>query len=155
MQATGAGLVSQLAPLYSALVRSGGEHEEWRALTATQRLVVFELVEAGPLRLGALAERVGATDPTTSRAVDGLVSAGLVERRADPGDRRAVLHEVTPRGKARAEQRRKEVAAVLERALAGFLPAEAGRLVELLTKLNEELAAAGPLPRATGLLATR
>ena len=156
MQATGEGLVSQLAPLFSALVRSGGDHQDWRALTATQRLVLFELVEAGPLRLGALAERVGATDPTTSRAVDGLVAAGLVERRADPDDRRAVLHDATPTGRARAEQRRAEVAAVLDRALAGLFPDEAQRLVELLQRLNEELDAAGAPPlRATGLLATR
>ena len=156
MQAPGAALVSQLTPLFAALVRAGSDHEDWRTLTSTQRLLLFELTEAGPLRLGALAERVGATDPTTSRAVDGLVSAGLVERHSDPDDRRAVLHEVTSRGKARADQRREEIAAVLERALGGFLPAESQRLVELLEKLNEELAVGGMPPFGSpGLLATR
>ena len=156
LQAPGADLVSQLAPLFAALVRAGSDHEDWRTLTSTQRLLLFELAEAGPLRLGALAERVGATDPTTSRAVDGLVAAELVERRPDPADRRAVLHQVTPRGKARTEQRREELAAVLERALRGFLPAESQRLVELLEKLNEELAVGGiAARRAPGLLATR
>ena len=108
-------------------------------LTSTQRLLLFELVDAGPLRLGPLAERVGATDPTTSRAVDGLVDAGLVVRRPDPVDRRAVLHEVTARGRALSRARRAEVEAVLDKAVARFTPVERRRLVDLLARLNEEL----------------
>ena len=140
-------------PLFAALLRAGSAEAGWRSLTSTQRLLVAELVDSGPLRLGALAERVGATDPTTSRAVDGLVAAGLVERRSDPGDRRAVLHEATPRGRARIEARRREVAAVLDEALSRFAPAERGRLAELLAKLNGELQgtpAAVPALRAAG-----
>jgi len=96
--------------------------------------------------LGRIGQRISGAE---------VVAAGLVDRRPDPDDRRAILHEVTPRGKARAEQRRKEVAAVLDRALVGFLPAESHRLVELLTKLNQELDGGGLLTRpAPGLLAT-
>ena len=140
-------------PLFTALLRAGSAEADWRSLTSTQRLLVAELVDSGPLRLGALAERVGATDPTTSRAVDGLVAAGLVERRSDPGDRRAVLHEATALGRERVEARRGEVAAVLEEALSRFAPTERRRLVELLTKLNAELHGAQaetPALRAAG-----
>ena len=150
----GAALSGQLAPLFSALVRAGGGSPDWRTLTSTQRLLLFELVESGPLRLGPLAERVGATDPTTSRAVDGLVDAGLVVRRADPADRRAVLHEATARGGIVTGERRAEVEAVLDRALASFTPAERRRLVGLLARLNEELHAGAP-PRNPALLAAR
>ena len=150
---SGARIAAELMPLFAALLRAGSAEADWRSLTSTQRLLVAELVDSGPLRLGALAERVGATDPTTSRAVDGLVAAGLVERRSDPGDRRAVLHEATPRGRARIEARRREVAAVLDEALSRFAPAERRRLAELLAKLNGELhgtPAAVPALRAAG-----
>jgi DNA-binding MarR family transcriptional regulator len=108
-------------------------------LTSTQRLILVELADSGPLRLGALAERAGATDPTTSRAVDGLVAAGLVERRADPADRRAVLHEATGRGHALARKRRREAAVALDRALDAFSQAERRQLLRLVAKLNSEL----------------
>jgi DNA-binding MarR family transcriptional regulator len=150
----GAALARQLAPLFSALVRAGGDSPEWRTLTSTQRLLLFELVESGPLRLGPLAERVGATDPTTSRAVDGLVDAGLVVRRPDPADRRAVLHEATARGAIVTGERRAEVEAVLDGALASFTTAERRRLVGLLARLNEELDAGTPVQHPA-LLAAR
>lgn len=150
----GAALSGQLAPLFSALVRSGGNSPAWRTLTSTQRMLLFELVESGPLRLGPLAERVGATDPTTSRAVDGLVEAELVVRRPDPADRRAVLHEATARGGIVAGERRAEVEAVLERALAPFTSAERRRLIGLLARLNEELHAGMPVQHPA-LLAAR
>ena len=138
-KADGAALAGELTLLFSALVRSGGNSPEWRTLTSTQRLILVELADSGPLRLGALAERAGATDPTTSRAVDGLVAAGLVERRADPADRRAVLHEATGRGHALARKRRREAAVALDRALDAFSQAERRQLLRLVAKLNSEL----------------
>ena len=72
------------------------------------------------MRLGALAERIGAADPTVSRAIDGPRRCrGIVQRRADPGDRRAVLHLATAKGEAWVTRRRGEVAAALDEALAG------------------------------------
>jgi len=151
--ADGAALARELTPLFSALLRAGGTSAEWRALTSTQRLILFELHDSGPLRLGALADRAGATDPTTSRAVDGLVAAKLVARRADPSDRRAVLHEATRLGRALAEARRTEIVAILDRALDGFAESERAKLVVLLARLNAELRDFGPRPAE--LLASR
>jgi DNA-binding MarR family transcriptional regulator len=142
----GTALAGELTPLFSALLRTGGTSAGWRALTSTQRLILFELHDSGPLRLGALAERAGATDPTTSRAVDGLVAAGLVARRPDPSDRRAVLHEATRRGRVLAEARRTEIVAILDRALGGFGESERATLVALLARLNAELRDFGPRP---------
>jgi DNA-binding MarR family transcriptional regulator len=144
--ADGAALAAELTPLFSALLRAGGTSADWRALTSTQRLILFELHDSGPLRLGALAERAGATNPTTSRAVDGLVAARLVARRSDPGDRRAVLHEATRHGQALAEARRTEIVAILDRALGGFGESERAKLVALLARLNAELRDFGPRP---------
>ena len=47
------------------------------------------LAAAGPLRLGALGQRLGVQASTLTRNVDRLVQAGLVRRESDPDDARA------------------------------------------------------------------
>lgn len=55
------------------------------------RLAALAVLETeGPMRIGALAERVGISAPTTSRLVDCLAERGLIERTPDPHDHRAV-----------------------------------------------------------------
>jgi DNA-binding MarR family transcriptional regulator len=130
--------VCQLEVLFSALARTGTALTDG-ALTTTQRLALIELVDSGPLRLGALAERIGAADPTVSRAMDGLVDAGIVERQPDPHDRRAVLHLATAKGRAWVERRRGEVSAALDEALDGLTAADRVRLLRLVSRLNDEL----------------
>jgi DNA-binding MarR family transcriptional regulator len=49
--------------------------------------------------LSAVAEHLGATLPTASRIVGGLVDKGLVARQDCRWDRRQVLLELTPRGR--------------------------------------------------------
>jgi MarR family transcriptional regulator, transcriptional regulator for hemolysin len=132
-------LADKLGSLFGLLLRVSG-HDDI-SLTATQRSVLSELFEAGPLRIGALAELIGAHDPTVSRAVDGLVAAGLVDRRPDPDDRRAVLVTPTAAGRDRIEQRRRATALELERALAGLSVADRRRLLALVERLVAELQA--------------
>jgi DNA-binding MarR family transcriptional regulator len=154
MQQTG-DLVEQLEQLFSLLARTDAGAAGWPALTSTQRVVLIELVSAGPLRLGALAARIGASDPTASRAVAGLVSSGIVERSPDPEDGRAVLLAATVDGRNWVERRRTEVAAALADALA-CMPADSEpQLVALLRSLNDELRSAGTEPRSAALLASR
>lgn len=131
----GSALVAQLGPLFATLTRVGKPS----ALTSTQRLLLAELVDSGPTRLGALADAIGATGPTTSRAVDGLVAAHLVERLSDPDDRRAVIHRATPKGKAWIRRRRSELAAALDQALDDFGAAEREQLLALVVRLNTGL----------------
>ncbi len=138
MSGDGAALVSELELLFSSLARTGTGLADG-ALTTTQRLALIELVDSGPLRLGALAERIDATDPTVSRAVDGLVEAGIVERQADPHDRRAVLHLATAQGQAWVGRRRGEVATALDQALEHLTPADRARLFDLVSSLNDQL----------------
>lgn len=53
----------------------------------------------GPLRLGDLAERLHLEKSTMSRVVDALLRKGLVDRRTQEEDRRAVHIEATSRGR--------------------------------------------------------
>src|SRR4051794_31645003 len=52
----------------------------------------------GPLTPSELAERERVQRPTITRVVAKLEEAGLVERTADPVDRRSALIAVTPEG---------------------------------------------------------
>jgi DNA-binding MarR family transcriptional regulator len=52
----------------------------------------------GTMRLSELSEHLHIAPRSTTEVADGLESRGLIERRPDPGDRRATLVEVTERG---------------------------------------------------------
>ncbi len=58
------------------------------------------LTRTGPGRLGDLAGREGVAAPTMTRIVAVLEEAGLVQRRPDPADGRAVVVEATRAGTA-------------------------------------------------------
>lgn len=55
---------------------------------------------AGSIRQTLLAERIGVEAMTVSTSLDRLEAQGLVERSADPSDRRAKLVRVTQAGEA-------------------------------------------------------
>ena len=145
-------LQREIASLFGHITRTDRAVADETPLTATQRLALAALFDGGPVRLHELAARIGATPPTASRAVDALVTAGLVERVADPRDRRALQIDVTPRGRRRVERRRAEVARTLEPALDRMRRTDRERLVTLIRRLNAELAS--PLAEA-GRRATR
>lgn len=63
------------------------------------RVRVINLISEGPLRMGALADRLGVTGRTATLIVDDLVAEGLVERLPDPVDRRAMRVVLAPRGR--------------------------------------------------------
>jgi DNA-binding MarR family transcriptional regulator len=54
-------------------------------------------MEPAPLSTGEIAGLTGLTPGSATRLVDRLAKAGLVERRADPADRRRALVALAPR----------------------------------------------------------
>ena len=64
----------------------------------TQCYALETIVEHGPLRLRALAERLFLDKSTTSRVVSTLVRKGYVEQRADAKDGRATTLSATRQG---------------------------------------------------------
>jgi MarR family transcriptional regulator, 2-MHQ and catechol-resistance regulon repressor len=67
-------------------------------VSVTQCYALETLVQQGPMRLGALAERLFLDKSTTSRVVAALVRKGYVEQRADARDRRAMSLQATRQG---------------------------------------------------------
>jgi DNA-binding MarR family transcriptional regulator len=67
-------------------------------------LLELNAAEGRRLRMSELGERAVLSRTRVSRIVDDLVAAGLVERRANPDDRRSSFAQLTEKG--RAELRR-------------------------------------------------
>jgi MarR family transcriptional regulator, 2-MHQ and catechol-resistance regulon repressor len=68
-------------------------------ISVTQCYALEALVEHGPLRLGALAERMHLDKSTTSRVVQALVRKRYVENAAEPGNGRARAIGITRAGR--------------------------------------------------------
>jgi DNA-binding MarR family transcriptional regulator len=101
------------------------------SLTAVSTLSALE--RRGPQRISEMAALQGVAQPSMTVLVGSLEQTGLVTRRPDPSDGRAVLVSLTPQG---------------EEFLAGRRRAGADRLSELVGKLSaaeaDALAAAVP-----------
>ena len=77
-----------------------GQASAWAGLDLTMPQVktLFLLAE-GPMRMRGIAKRLGVEMPSATTMIDRLAAKGLVERRQDPADRRAVVCTVTPTGR--------------------------------------------------------
>ena len=135
---TGA-ILEQLGRLIRGLTRLTGGADDGPAMTATQRIALVELSEAAPLRLNDLADRMGTSAPTASRAVDALDDLGLVARAIDPTDRRAVSIELTPAGRALVDDRKARSADAFEHAAASLSPDERTTLLDLLERMADAI----------------
>ena len=98
-------ILDQLGRLLRRLTRLTGGADDGPAMTASQRIALVELHEDGPLRLVELADRMGTSTPTASRAVDALEHLGLAKRAPSPADRRALSIELTEAGRSLIAER--------------------------------------------------
>jgi DNA-binding MarR family transcriptional regulator len=130
-------ILEALSLVTREVARASGGPDEGPPMTSTQRLALFETATGGPLRLSDLAQRMGITAPTASRAVDGLVELGLLERVPDPGDRRAVQIDVTKPGRKIIEERKARAAAALKPAVEALPAQDRARLATLLAQLAD------------------
>jgi DNA-binding MarR family transcriptional regulator len=67
-------------------------------VSVTQCYALETLVQQGPMRLGALAERLFLDKSTTSRVIGALVRKGYVEQKVDASDQRATSLMATRQG---------------------------------------------------------
>jgi DNA-binding MarR family transcriptional regulator len=88
-------------------------------VTSPQLRVLVLISSRGPQNPGAVATHLGVHPSNATRICDRLVSAGLIARQDDPGDRRSVALSLTPAGASLVntvlEHRRSAVAAVMGR----------------------------------------
>ncbi len=79
-------------------------------LSASHLAALATLERHGPMSLGELAAREKVAPPSMTRVVTRLSTSGLVDRQSKPGDRRQVLVEISPDGRAllAADRRRRD-----------------------------------------------
>jgi DNA-binding MarR family transcriptional regulator len=125
-------LVVQAARLVRAIRRRVGDPAGIRILAL--------LDDLGPIGVTALADADRSSQPTISGAVRQLVEEGWVAKNPDPLDARRSVVELTPAGRARlAEARRDNGAAVAERlARTGHSVTDVARAVAVLRDILSE-----------------
>jgi DNA-binding MarR family transcriptional regulator len=131
------------------LLRSLAAVDRQAGLTPARLSALSVIVFAGPRQLGELASAEGVAGPTMTRIVDGLVAAGLAERRPDPGDGRAAVIAATPAGedlmRAAADRRISAIASAIAELPAADrrrLTASAGLLDRLAESVRDRSRAA-------------
>ena len=91
----------------------------------------------GPMRLSELSEHLRIAPRSTTEVVDALESRGLVERRPDPGDRRATLAGLTSHGASVLDAIRAARGTEAERVFGRLSQAERAQLARILRKLRD------------------
>ncbi len=115
---------------------SGLSRPQWRVLTMLRR-------HEG-INQGGLAELVEVEPITLCRMVDRLQEAGLVERRADPADRRAWRLHLTDKARALLEEMRPMAFSLFDDAMTGLDPAERSDLFRMLERIRTNLSRRAP-----------
>jgi DNA-binding MarR family transcriptional regulator len=106
-----ASLIATVAPVMRHLVAHARRRGAWSTLTYQQYNVLRMIDTLGPQSQGEVARRLLVTAPVVTRLASALVDAGLVERQADPKDKRAVILALTPTGRRRARAMRRDLLA--------------------------------------------
>ena len=143
---------------YASLVRTGqallGEIERsiWRTAgiphpAATALAVIDGAGE--PLTPSQVSDRVLVASATMTATLDLLERRGWIRRIPNPADRRSVLIEITPDGRATADQLLPGIRAVEKSILSALTPAERAQLLHMLAKIlarTADVAAGQPEP---------
>ena len=106
-----------------------------QGLSLTAAATLTTLRRSGSARLTDLAAGEGISQPSMTALVGRLADAGLVERRTDPADRRAVLITLTPAGADLLDRRRTDRAARLAVPLKGLADDDVRAITDALPAL--------------------
>ncbi|WP_405062353.1 MarR family transcriptional regulator [Kribbella sp. NBC_01505] len=102
--------------------------------------ILTTLATAGtPLRVGELADRMQVVGPHATRQVQALEQRGLVQRVADPTDKRASLIELTPTGTEAAQTYLGTILGWFREAIAEWPTQDRTDLGRLLGKLADDV----------------
>lgn len=141
--------VARLRIAVTRIARMLNRESSEDGLTRTQLSVLGAVVRDGPLGLGELAEFEGVNPTMLSRVVAKLDGAGLIERIADPCDRRAAQVRATPSGLRTHRRSRARRTRLLEAHLTGMHPDSATQLLAALPALEALADQVGPKSAGT------
>lgn len=136
MEAQIATLMAQVSRL---MRRTFDEQARLIGVTRPQWQVLSVLLHNAGIKQGGLAEILEVEPITAGRMIDRMQDAGLVERRADPADRRAWRLFLTDRGEALVEQLRPMARVAYEDALDGVSEADRAALLKTLQAMRANI----------------
>src|SRR5271166_570370 len=142
------GLHRALSKLFSILRRGDPNVATAGELTLAQLSILVTLLDQGPIRMTDLAAHERVRTPTTTVAIRRLEKIGLVKRSRDPSDLRAVLVDITPRGRAVHGESLANRRAALAAMLSHLSESDLDTLTKALAPL-ERLAASEPVASPT------
>ena len=132
-------LFRAVAKAFKGINAELGRRLEPHGVHPGQDYLLDELWHEDGLPIGVLASRIGVEVPTVVRTVTRMESAGLVQREADPADRRRAIVRLTGRGRELEKIVPGILAEVTEQATAGMSEAERQQLLRLLLGLRANL----------------
>lgn len=132
--------VAQMVSQISRLMRRAFDVRARQIGVTRPQWQVLGLLTSNPgINQGALAELLEVEPITAGRMIDRLQDADLVERRADPDDRRAWLLHLTPRGEELFAQLRPFALETVEAALEGIAEHDRTVLADMLRRIRSNL----------------
>ncbi len=138
----------EIAETAHALRRSFDRRAATLGVTRAQWKVLFRLSRTPGLRQVELADKLDVEPITLSRIIDRLAEAGLVERTADPTDRRAWRLQVTETAQPLIAKLRKLADGLIADAFSGLTESELNAMRGNLARIRENLAAADDCRKA-------
>jgi len=106
-------------------------------ITLSRLRALRVLARHGIMRLSELSDHLHIAPRSTTEVADALETRGLVERRPDPGDRRATLVEVTEHGASILDAIHAARGTEAERAFGRLSQADRAHLARILRKLRD------------------
>jgi DNA-binding MarR family transcriptional regulator len=107
------------------------------SITPAHLRALRTLARHGRMRLSELSDHLQIAPRTATEVVDALQAQGLVQRSADPADRRAVLVEVTERGAEVLAEIRAARGTEAGRVFGRLSAADRAELASILSKLRD------------------
>jgi DNA-binding MarR family transcriptional regulator len=105
-------------------------------LTSVQAMVLGFLTEEDQITSSELSKRTELDSATLTGILDRLESAGFLERKANPEDRRSILIYLTPKGKAKGRDTARALADANTEFLRSFTEEQKKELKHLLHTLR-------------------
>ncbi|MFG2193165.1 MarR family winged helix-turn-helix transcriptional regulator [Streptomyces sp. NPDC048639] len=121
--------------------RLGGIGQVRNSMDRAAYLLLNRLDREGPMGVKALAAGMGIDSSTVTRQVAPLVDTGLVKRTSHPEDGRAVVLQLSARGKARLDEVRSSRRQLMALLTEDWAEEERESFCDLLTRFNDALSA--------------
>lgn len=128
-----------LAQVARLMRRTFDERAKEIGVTRPQWQVLGVLLRYEGINQGGLADILEVEPITAGRMIDRMQDAGLVERRADPADRRAWRLHLTTRGREIIERLQPMAVETSDEALAGISEADKVHLLHTLERILANL----------------